>query len=67
VFFLKGFGWHVIRVDGKGTVPADISAAEFDRRYNDPTERSKLQLVDVREVKYLLGPVLNLLDLPNRL
>ncbi|KAJ8906729.1 hypothetical protein NDN08_003218 [Rhodosorus marinus] len=45
----SGFGWHVIRVDGKGTVPADISAAEFDRRYNDPTERSKLQLVDVRE------------------
>jgi len=47
------FGWHVIRVDGKGTVPADISVDEFVRRYNEPKERENLQLIDVRERKEL--------------
>lgn len=40
----------MIRVDGKGTVPVDISVEEFGRRYRDPEERKQLQLIDVREV-----------------
>eukprot|EP00188_Purpureofilum_apyrenoidigerum_P002214 Plantae.Rhodophyta-Purpureofilum_apyrenoidigerum.ctg23473.p1 GENE.Plantae.Rhodophyta-Purpureofilum_apyrenoidigerum.ctg23473~~Plantae.Rhodophyta-Purpureofilum_apyrenoidigerum.ctg23473.p1 ORF type:complete len:274 (-),score=48.89 Plantae.Rhodophyta-Purpureofilum_apyrenoidigerum.ctg23473:605-1426(-) len=47
------FGWHVIRVDGKGTVPTDISVDEFVQRYNDSSTRETLQLIDVRERKEL--------------